>query len=128
MLPFEGFSERRDLLVKALPESLPAALKAEIVLLLLGEGGEAIAEAVGIPALNLGYVSSDQKPSRPVADPFYLATRTDNLPLGLLESMACGTPLVSFWWGVPELVRPGITGYLAERRMRTISRTGSSNY
>jgi glycosyltransferase involved in cell wall biosynthesis len=29
--------------------------------------------------------------------------------------MACGTPLVSFRvGGVPELVRPGITGYLAE--------------
>jgi len=32
-----------------------------------------------------------------------------------LESMACGTPVVSFRvGGVPELVRPGITGYLAE--------------
>jgi glycosyltransferase involved in cell wall biosynthesis len=29
--------------------------------------------------------------------------------------MACGTPLVSFGVGpIPELVRPGITGYLAE--------------
>jgi len=29
--------------------------------------------------------------------------------------MACGTPMVSFKvGGVPDLVRPGITGYLAE--------------
>lgn len=32
----------------------------------------------------------------------------------LQESMACGTPMVSFKVGaVPDLVRPGITGYLA---------------
>ena len=32
----------------------------------------------------------------------------------LLESMACGTPMVSFdVGGVPDLVRPGLTGYLA---------------
>ena len=113
---FEGFRKGGDLLVKAL-ESLPAALKAETVLLLLGEGGEAIAEAVGIPVLNLGYVSSDQLKAIAycAADLFILPTRADNLPLGLLESMACGTPPVSFRvGGVPELVRPGITGYLAE--------------
>ena len=95
----------------------PHSLKAETVLLLLGEGGETIAEAVGIPALNLGYVSSDQLKAIAycAADLFILPTRADNLPLGLLESMACGTPLVSFRvGGVPELVRPGITGYLAE--------------
>ena len=95
----------------------PQSLKAETVLLLLGEGGEAIAEAVGIPALNLGYVSSDQLKAIAycAADLFILPTRADNLPLGLLESMACGTPPVSFRvGGVPELVRPGITGYLAE--------------
>jgi glycosyltransferase involved in cell wall biosynthesis len=116
MSSFEGFRKGGDLLVKAL-ESLPAALKAETVLLLLGEGGEAIAEAVGIPALNLGYVSSDRLKAIAycAADLFILPTRADNLPLGLLESMACGTPPVSFRvGGVPELVRPGITGYLAE--------------
>ena len=31
-----------------------------------------------------------------------------------MESIACGTPVVAFAvGGVPELVRPGITGYLA---------------
>ena len=111
-----GFRKGGDLLVKALG-SLPAALKAETVLLLLGEGGEAIADEVGIPALNLGYISSDRLKAIAycAADLFVLPTRADNLPLGLLESMACGTPIVSFRvGGVPEVVRPGITGYLAE--------------
>jgi len=48
------------------------------------------------------------------ADLFIFPARADNLPLVLQESMACGTPMVSFKvGGVPDLVRPGITGYLA---------------
>jgi glycosyltransferase involved in cell wall biosynthesis len=47
-------------------------------------------------------------------DLFIFPTRADNLPLVLQESMACGTPIVSFnIGGVPDLVRPGETGYLA---------------
>ncbi len=113
---FEGFRKGGDLLVKAL-RSFPESLKAETVLLLLGEGGEVIADTVGIQAFNLGYVSSDQLKAIAycAADLLVLPTRADNLPLGLLESMACGTPMVSFRvGGIPELVRPGITGYLAE--------------
>lgn len=39
----------------------------------------------------------------------------DNSPLVVLEAMACGTPVVAFpIGGVPELVRPGKTGWLAQ--------------
>ena len=105
-----------DLLLKAL-HSLPESLKAETVLLTLGSGGEAILEAVGMPGLNLGYVSSDRLKAiaYSAADLFIFPTRADNLPLVLQESMACGTPMVSFKvGGVLDLVRPGITGYLAQ--------------
>ena len=104
-----------ELLLGAL-SSLPGSLKAEIVLLFLGKGGEAIANSAGIAALNLGYVSSDRLKSiaYSAADLFIYPTRADNLPLMLQESMACGTPMVSFKvGGVPDLVRPGISGYLA---------------
>jgi len=104
-----------DLLLKAL-SSLPEFLKSETVLLTLGDGGEAIAQTVGMQTLNLGYVSSDRLKSvaYSAADLFIFPTRADNLPLVLQESMACGTPMVSFKiGGVPDLVRPGITGYLA---------------
>jgi glycosyltransferase involved in cell wall biosynthesis len=48
------------------------------------------------------------------ADLFVLPTFGEGLPNVLLESMACGTPMVSFdVGGVPDLVRPGMTGYLA---------------
>ena len=39
----------------------------------------------------------------------------DNLPNVVLESIACGTPVVGFpVGGVPEMVRPGCTGWLTE--------------
>lgn len=104
-----------DLLFKAL-KNLPQSLKTEIVLLTFGDSGEEMAEAIRIPTLNLGYVSSDRLKSiaYSAADLFVFPTRADNLPLVLQESMACGTPMVSFKvGGVPDLVRPGVTGYLA---------------
>mgnify|MGYP003701054109 CR=1 FL=1 len=104
-----------DLMLKAL-QSLPASLKAETMLLTIGQNSETIAEAVDMQVLNLGYVDSDELKATAysAADLFIFPTRSDNLPLVLQESMACGTPMVSFKvGGVPELVRPGITGYLA---------------
>lgn len=98
-------------------KSLPESLRAETVLLILGDGGEAFAETVGIQTLNLGFVRSDRLKAiaYSVSDLVVFPTRADNLPLVLQESMACGTPMVSFKiGGVPDLVRPGITGYLAE--------------
>jgi glycosyltransferase involved in cell wall biosynthesis len=105
-----------DLLCKVLA-SLPESLKSEIVLLILGNGGEAIADAIGIQTLNLGYASGDRLKAiaYSAADLFIFPTRADNLPLVLQESMSCGTPMVSFnVGGVPDLVRSEITGYLAE--------------
>jgi glycosyltransferase involved in cell wall biosynthesis len=104
-----------DLLLKAL-SSLPASLKAETVVLTIGEGGEAISEAAGMATLHLGYVSSHRLKAiaYSAADLFVFPTRADNLPLVLQESIACGTPMVSFKiGGVPDLVRPEVTGYLA---------------
>lgn len=104
-----------NLLLAAL-ERLPNSLKAQTHLITLGNDGDAIATAVGMPNLNLGYVASDRLKSiaYSAADLFIFPTRADNLPLVLQESMACGTPMVSFKvGGVPDLVRPGITGYLA---------------
>jgi glycosyltransferase involved in cell wall biosynthesis len=111
-----GFRKGCDLLLEAI-RGLPESLKAEMTLLLVGEGGGALAEAVGIQALDLGYVSSDRLKAiaYSASDLFVFSTRGENMPLVLIESMACGTPMVSFRvGGVPELVRPGITGYLAE--------------
>ena len=113
---FERRLKGGDLLQEAL-QSLPGFLKTQTVLLLLGKNSEALAQTVGIQTLNLGYVGGDRLKiiCFSAADLFILPTRADNFPLTLLESLACGTPIVSFGvGGVPDVVRPGITGYLAE--------------
>ena len=105
-----------DLLLHAL-QRLPESLKAETLLLILGNGGEGIAETVGISTLNLGFVGSDHLKSivYSAADLFLFPTRAENFGLVVQEAMACGTPTVSFKvGGLPDLVRPGLTGYLAE--------------
>ena len=104
-----------DLLLKAL-ETLPTSVKTDTILLTFGDQGKGLAQEIGMPSLNLGYVTSDDQKAvaYSAADLFIFPTRADNLPLVLQESMACGTPMVSFnVGGVPDLVRPGITGYLA---------------
>lgn len=106
----------RDLLLQAL-QALPASLKSDIQLLTFGRGDSMLADATGLPTVHLGYISSDRLKSivYSAADLLLFPTRADNLPLVLQESMACGTPMVAFKvGGVPELVRPGVTGYLAQ--------------
>jgi glycosyltransferase involved in cell wall biosynthesis len=112
-----SFLKGSDLLGEVL-RGLPQATKNDCVLLLIGAGGTALAHGVGIQAVNLGYVNSPQLQAiaYSAADLFLTPTRAETFGLTILESMACGTPIVSFHVGpVPELVRPGISGYLAAR-------------
>jgi len=105
-----------DLMLRALRQ-----LKAEGVsglrLLFAGGGGQALQGQSPYPVHDLGQVESERfmAAAYSAADLFVLPTRADNLPNGLVESIACGTPCVSFRvGGVPEVVRPGVTGWLAE--------------
>jgi glycosyltransferase involved in cell wall biosynthesis len=105
-----------DLLLEAL-RGLPESLKAETVLLLLGDKGEAIARCAGIQTLSLGYVTNDRFKAiaYSAADLFITPSRAEGFGLVSLESLACGTPVVAFGvGGALDLVRPGLTGYLAE--------------
>ena len=105
-----------DLLFESL-RNLPQSLKKEIVLVTMGQAGETLAEAIDVQTVTLGYVGSDRLKALAysAADLFIFPTRADNFPIVLQESMACGTPMVSFdVGGVSELVRPGITGLLAK--------------
>lgn len=114
-----GLTERGkggDILVKAL-NKMPESAKRSVVLLTLGQADEAFKSSIDIPIINLGYVSGDRMKAIALsaADIFIFPTRSDNHPCIVQESLACGTPIVSFdHTGVPELVREGITGYLAK--------------
>lgn len=106
-----------DLLWTAL-KLLPTSLKREIVVVVMGNRQvvQAAMEA-DLEVIQLGYV--DYEPFKVMAycaaDLFVFPTRADNLPLVVQESIACGTPVVTFGvGGLSDMVRPGQTGYLAE--------------
>lgn len=104
-----------DLLLKTL-ESLPQTLKSEIVLLSLGRQGDQLTDALDIQSVNLGYVDSVRLKAVAfsAADLFLFPSRAESFGQVILESFACGTPVVSHNIGpLPELIRHGHTGYMA---------------
>ncbi len=62
-----------------------------------------------------GYVSDTRRLAEiyAAADVFLFCSLADNMPLVVLETMACGVPTVGFaTGGVPEMVEHGVSGYL----------------
>jgi len=105
-----------DLLIRALQE-LPPDLAARTLVLTMGKRGADLAQGTGLPVRDLGYLADDHLKAiaYSAADLFLFPTRADVFGLVSIESQACGTPVVSFRvGGVPDHVRPGETGFLAE--------------
>lgn len=91
--------------------------KIGIFLISLGPGQPPTLD--GIPGLQVDSINSDRFLSfvYSAADLFVVPSLQDNLPNTVLESFACGTPVVGFAvGGIPDLVRPGLTGLLAKPR------------
>ena len=105
------------LLLEAL-RALPAAIKSKLTLLLLGDRGEDMSQAAGIPVVGLGYVREDERKALAysAADAFVLPSRAENHSLVLLEAMSCGAPCLAFdVGGNGEIIDHLQTGYLAKR-------------
>jgi len=86
----------------------------DLQLISIGKGGGQL--DARIPHLALGPLSQDRMLSvaYSAADVFVIPSLQDNMPSTVLESLACGTPVVGFdVGGVAEMVRPGETGLLA---------------
>ncbi|MBF0523741.1 MAG: glycosyltransferase [Deltaproteobacteria bacterium] len=94
-----------------------------VFVLTVGNKGDFLTHRLpGRPTKNIGYVRDHARLARyyAAADVFLFPTLVENCPLSLLETMACGTPAVTFRsGGVPELVTHRETGWMVEPKDTT---------
>ncbi len=87
----------------------------DLFLLSVGFGKPAIPST--LRHRSVGRVSNDRMLSLvySAADVFVIPSLQESFGQTVTESMACGTPVVGFdTGGIPDMVRPGVTGYLAK--------------
>lgn len=109
--PRKGAHVAREALRK-----LDADVARSIFLLVVGDGAHEWRAELDMDGVAFGRTEDDERLATIYAasDVFVLPTLAENLPNAALESMACGTPVVSFdVGGVAEAIRPGQTGWLA---------------
>ena len=86
-------------------------------LLLVSVGGGKCELPTGLKHLPLGKVNNDRMLSMiySAADVFVIPSLQESFGQTVIESLACGTPVVGFAsGGIPDMVRPAQTGWLAE--------------
>ncbi|MDQ6630702.1 MAG: glycosyltransferase [Verrucomicrobiota bacterium] len=69
-----------------------------------------------LPIKTFGHINSNEvlRALYAAADIFIMPSTEDNLPTTILEAMSSGTPVIAHdIGGVPDLVTPGLTGWLA---------------
>jgi glycosyltransferase involved in cell wall biosynthesis len=91
----------------------------ETELVIFGSGAEGVAIDAGIPARSLGVLHDDISLALvySAADVYVTTATADNLPLSVMEAMACGTPVVGIAvGGMEDLVRDNETGRLVPGR------------
>lgn len=102
-------------LQEAIRQAVAGGLQ-HVTFLVMGRNTGAWRADAPFRTVSLGYVGDDETlaTAYSAADIFVLPTLAENLPNGILESMACGTPVLSFdVGGIADAVRHMETGYLA---------------
>jgi glycosyltransferase involved in cell wall biosynthesis len=102
--------------VRHIIEALAEGIGRKVRLLLVGAPIQ-LEETRGAVVQQLGFIADDSRRAAiySCADLFVHSAREDNAPLTVIESLACGTPVVAFPVdGIPETVIPGRTGWLAD--------------
>lgn len=118
LLAAHDLTDRRkgaDRLLEAL-RGLPESHRRKLTLITMGQvrSGDWREWPGGIR--HLGYLreEADRRAAYSAADFLLFGSRADNLPLVLMEAMACGCPAAAFpVGGVPDLIQDGETGWLA---------------
>lgn len=112
--PYKGW----DYLKKALEMLSRDLLSENILLLVFGKGmSDEMADSIPFRKRFMGYLKDEISLALVynAADVFVTPSLADNLPTTVLESLACGTPVVSFkTGGIPEMIRHKENGYLAD--------------
>jgi glycosyltransferase involved in cell wall biosynthesis len=102
--------------IRLLFDALRDGLDRPVHLLLLGQPTQVPALAPTVTVQPLGFIADDRMRARAyaAADVFVHPALADNAPLTVIESLACGTPVVAFPVdGLPETTLAGRTGWLA---------------
>lgn len=89
----------------------------EIELIVFGNRDEKNLPEFSVKTIFLGTIAEDEKLAicYSAADVFITPSLEDNLPNTVMESLACGTPVVAFTTGgIPDMVVHKQNGYLAE--------------
>ncbi|MFQ3662502.1 MAG: glycosyltransferase [Chloroflexaceae bacterium] len=95
--------------------ALDATLPPGLTVLTMGAGRSPL-QAPGLRVVPLGFVRAAERQATiySAADLLIHPAPQDNLPLTVQEALACGTPTAALpVGGLPDLVRPGQTGWLA---------------
>jgi len=120
------FDKRKglDYLIHALIEMKnqhPETLN-NVELILFGKAKQEVNSMLTFKSINLSYLNSESKIADvySAVDLFVLPSLEDNLPNTVMESLACGTPVVAFKnGGMPEMIDHQKNGYLAKYKSAT---------
>lgn len=110
----KGFAVLMAALRTGLMDSKVEQKLRQITILCFGEPAEELMQS-GLHIFSLGKIDDEARLrlAYVAADLFVLPSLEDNLPNTLLESLACGTPVLAFSvGGIPEAVQHGETGWL----------------
>ena len=96
---------------------IPPSLHHQPVVLLFGKTAPAAVAALPFQVHSLGVLTTetDIVAAYTAADALVVPSLEDNLPNTIVESLACGTPVIAFsTGGIPEMIQHQKTGYLAQ--------------
>ena len=116
----KGFKYLKEAL-QIIEEKYPMMAKS-CELVLFGKASEGIEDMFGIAMRYLGILKGDQAlvDVYNAVEVFVIPSLDDNLPNTIIESMACGTPVVAFKsGGIPEMIDQMKNGYLADFKSST---------